>query len=77
LLIKFYGHASGAAEFFQYVKSEEDSMGEIPSFLSTHPSTEDRIYNLIELENQHSGDKKPLPKFLSDYAVSTIEEEEQ
>ena len=74
LLIKFYGHASGAAEFFQYVKSEEGNMGEIPSFLSTHPSTEDRISNLIELENQHSGDKKPLPNFLSDYAVGTIEE---
>ena len=76
LLIKFYGHASGAAEFFQYVKSEEGSIGEIPSFLNTHPSTEDRISNLIELENQHSGDKKPLPNFLSDYAASTIEEEE-
>ncbi len=75
LLIKFYGHASGAAEFFQYLKSEEGSMGEIPSFLGTHPSTEDRISNLIELENQHSGDKKPLPNFLSDYAVGTIEEE--
>lgn len=50
-------------------------MGEIPSFLDTHPSTEDRISNLIELENQHSGDKKPLPNFLSDYAVGTIEEE--
>jgi len=75
LLIKFYGHASGAAEFFQYVKSEESSIGEIPSFLSTHPTTEDRISNLIELENQFSGDKKPLPSFLNDYAAGTIEEE--
>lgn len=23
LLLKFYGHASGFAEFFQYIKSEE------------------------------------------------------
>jgi Zn-dependent protease with chaperone function len=75
LLIKFYGHASGAAEFFQYVKSEEGSIGEIPSFLSTHPTTEDRISNLIELENQFFGDKKPLPSFLNDYAAGTIEEE--
>lgn len=77
LLIKFYGHASGAAEFFQFAKSEEMSIGEIPSFLSTHPSTVGRIANLIELENRHSGDTKPLPKFLTEYAAGTIEEEEK
>lgn len=77
LLIKFYGHASGAAEFFQYVKSQEGGLGKLPSFLSTHPSTENRIFNLIELENQHSGDKKPLPDFLSNYAARDSEKEEQ
>ena len=77
LLMKFYGHASGAAEFFQYVESEEGSIGEVPSFLSTHPATEDRISNLIELENQHAGDKKPLPNFLNNYAASASEKEEQ
>ena len=73
LLIKFYGHASGASEFFQYVKTEEESMADMPGFLSTHPSTEDRISNLIKLENKHSGDKKPLPNFLNDYGESTSE----
>jgi len=68
LLINFYGHASGAAEFFQYIKSEEGSIAEIPSFLSAHPSTENRISSLVELENQSSGYKKPLPDFLYSYA---------
>ena len=68
LLIKFYGHASGAAEFFQHIKSEEGSMPEIPSFLSTHPATDDRISTLVEFEHQYSGDKKPLPGFFRTYA---------
>jgi predicted Zn-dependent protease len=42
-------------------------MTEVPGFLSTHPSTEGRITNLIKLEQQNSGDKKPLPNFLQDY----------
>lgn len=67
LLIKFYGHASGAAEFFQFIRSEEDNMTEVPSFLNTHPSTEGRITHLIKLEQQNSGDKKPLPNFLHNY----------
>jgi len=68
LLINFYGHASGADEFFQYIKLEGDSITEIPSFLITHPSTENRISSLVELENQNSGDKIPLPDFLHHYA---------
>jgi len=32
LLIKFYGHASGAAEFFQFINLEQGTMTEIPAF---------------------------------------------
>ncbi len=68
LLNMHYGHASGASEFFQYIQGEEESMGEIPSFLSTHPSTDDRIEFLHKHENKNSGDKLPLPDHVRDYA---------
>jgi len=68
LLIKFYGHASGAAEFFQYISLEEGTITEVPNFLNTHPATQERIDNLIKLEDKKSGDKKPLPEFIKTYA---------
>ena len=71
LLIKFYGHALGAAEFFQHIKNIEVDTGEIPSFLSTHPSTEGRINSLLEFEQKYAGVKKPLPDFLREYAHFT------
>ncbi len=67
LLNKHYGHASGAAEFFQFIQDEEESLGEIPSFLSTHPSTDDRIDFLRTHENKNSGDKIPLPEYVHNY----------
>ena len=70
LLIKYYGHASGAAEFFKYIQHAEQNFGEIPSFLSTHPSTEGRINMLIEFEKHKIGAKKQLPIFVRDYAQS-------
>ena len=74
LLLKYYGHASGAAEFFQFIKIEEEHYGEIPSFLSTHPSTEGRIDTLLEFENNNPGEKKKLPNFVRDYAHITDQE---
>ena len=71
LLIKFYGHALGAAEFFQHIKNIEVDTTEIPSFLSTHPSTEGRINSLLEFEQKYAGVKKPLPDFLREYAHFT------
>jgi len=70
LLIQFYGHASGAAEFFQHIYIGQEDATEIPSFLSTHPATQERIDYLLRLENQSSGDKTALPEFLQDYANS-------
>lgn len=68
LLLKFYGHASGAAEFFQYIDLEQGLSKEVPNFLNTHPATQERIDNLLKLEDKHSGDKKPLPEFIKTYA---------
>ena len=70
LLIKFYGHALGASEFFQHIKHIEADTTEIPSFLSTHPSTEGRINSLLDFEEEYAGVKKPLPDFLREYAHS-------
>lgn len=67
LLLKFYGHASGAAEFFQHIKGEEELSSEVPNFLSTHPSTEGRIAALNKFEIEHSGEKTPLPNFIREY----------
>ncbi len=72
LLLKYYGHASGAAEFFQSIQNEAIGSSKIPNFLNTHPSTEDRIRIFTELEKLHSGEKKPLPKYVKDYAVTSI-----
>jgi len=73
LLNQHYGHSSGAAEFFQFIKNEEESLGEIPNFLSTHPSTENRIDYLLMHEKKNSGDKRPLPKFVRDFAHTIAE----
>lgn len=72
LLLKYYGHTSGAAEFFQYIQNQDSVVAEIPSFLNTHPSTDDRISTLANLEDLHSGDKKPLAKFVHDYLKTTL-----
>jgi len=75
LLIKFYGHATGAAEFFQHIQSEKNLMPDAPSFLSSHPSTGSRVTTLIELEYKYSGEKKPLPGFIHSYAKTNSDSE--
>ena len=74
LLIKHYGHASGAAEFFQYIQNRVLDVANVPSFLNTHPSTEDRIDILTNLEELHPGNKIPLPKFVHNYLKTTVDE---
>ena len=75
LLLKFYGHASGAAEFFKHIKAQESIASEMPNFLSTHPSTEGRITTLNNFEKEHSGEKTPLPNFIHSYAQNINNEE--
>ena len=43
VVIKLYGNNSGAVEFFNMLKKEED-LPEFFSYFSTHPSTDRRIY---------------------------------
>lgn len=66
--LEYYGHASGAAEFFQSIQNSMPRILEGPSFLNTHPSTDNRVQLLTDLEEQHSGEKKSLPIFVQDYA---------
>ena len=70
LLITLYGHALGAAEFFQSIQKQEKFLTSVPSYLSTHPSIEQRINKLIDLENLHDGQTKELPQFVHRYLNS-------
>ncbi|MFK7795330.1 MAG: M48 family metallopeptidase [Gammaproteobacteria bacterium] len=62
LLQKKYGHAYGASEFFRYIKNSSENNSEPPIFLSTHPSTQERLSYLKKMERKNYGDKKNIPK---------------
>ncbi len=62
LITKHYGHASGASEFFNYIKSHSHDRDEPPEFLSTHPSTDQRIEYLRSFENFTDDIKTPIPE---------------
>ncbi len=74
LLLKHYGHASGAAEFFQYIQNRVLDVANVPSFLNTHPSTDDRIETLTNLEVLYPGNKNPLPKIVHGYLKTPMYE---
>jgi len=61
LLQKKYGHANGASEFFNFIKSTSEDSHESPVFLSTHPSTQERLDYLKQAERQDYGDKNMIP----------------
>lgn len=73
LLIRLYGHALGATEFFQSIQKQEKILASVPSYLSTHPSVEHRIKKLENLENLHSGQTKELPSFVNAYLKTSQE----
>ena len=54
-LARHYGHASGADAFFLSVQSLPDhkTKENIPTFMSTHPATQDRIEKLRTLAKQN------------------------
>lgn len=66
LLQKKYDHANGASEFFKYIKNSGEHNGEPPVFLSTHPSTQERLDYLEEMERRNYGEKKNIPKNILD-----------
>lgn len=62
LLQKKYGHANGASEFFSYIKNSSEHDNEPPIFLSTHPSTQERLDYLKQVERENHGAKNNIPK---------------
>lgn len=67
LLKQHYGHAQGASEFFQKIRSQPDYNSGPPVFLSTHPGTEERIEFLQAFEDKKQGDLIALPDYITDY----------
>ena len=63
-LIKHYGHAQGATEFFIKINDMEGSPSLLAEFYQSHPGTEERINFITQFENQLSGSKVKLPKFI-------------
>ena len=63
-LIKHYGHAQGATEFFIKIKSIKDIQSSLSTFYQSHPGTEERINFITQFENQLNGSKQKLPEFI-------------
>lgn len=56
LVMKEYGHARGADEFFNWIKKEESLLGgsvDTLGFLSTHPATDDRLEFIRSFVNEN------------------------
>lgn len=66
-LLRVYGHADGAATFFERV-SEKSALPEPPALLNTHPDTDARIARIRDFERAHTRPDelalKPLPDFM-------------
>ena len=66
-LLRVYGHAGGAATFFEHV-AEQSALPEPPALLNTHPDTDARIARIRDFEQAHIRPDelalKPLPDFV-------------
>ena len=51
-LLRVYGHAGGAATFFEHV-AEQSALPEPPALLNTHPDTDARIARIRDFEQAH------------------------
>ena len=63
-LIKRYGHAQGAAEFFIKISNIENVQSSLPTFYQSHPGTEERINFINQFEEQLDGSTGKLPEFI-------------
>jgi len=67
-LLRVYGHATGAAKFFEHV-ANRSGLPEPPALLNTHPDTEVRIERIRRFETAHATtsapDLQPLPGFMA------------
>lgn len=69
-LTKLYGHLIGAADLFEILKQNEDSIS-VPIFLSTHPLTIDRIKRANVLMQAIPSNNQmaitPLPTYIQEH----------
>ncbi len=65
LVVAEYGHAGGASEFFRRMPHADGITGEIESYLSTHPLSEERVAKIEDhaarLGHARHGALTPLP----------------
>jgi len=64
-LIKRYGHAQGASEFFIKIKNLEGLQSSLPTFYQSHPGTGERIRFISQFEDRFKGNKVNLPEFIA------------
>ena len=63
-LLKRYGHAQGASEFFIKINNLENLQNSLPAFYRSHPGTKERIKLITQFENRLNGNKEALPEFI-------------
>lgn len=66
VLLHVYGHAGGAATFFEHV-SEKSALPEPPALLNTHPDTDARIARIRDFEIAHARPDELALKRLPDF----------
>lgn len=75
-LLRVYGHATGAAKFFEYVATRS-GLPEPPALLNTHPDTEVRIERIRRFETAHAATDAPTPQRLPDFMKRQDEEAQE
>ncbi len=70
LLMRRYGHAGGATEFFRALNDDRIYDSATPFFLRTHPGTVDRIEFLRRYEMERQVPLKPLPDIVGKYLTA-------
>jgi len=70
LVMRRYGHAVGASEFFRALDDNRVYDSATPFFLRTHPGTKDRIDFLRRYEMERQGPLTPLPGVVGDYVAA-------
>ncbi|MGV6826963.1 MAG: M48 family metallopeptidase [bacterium] len=72
LLVRHYGHAGGASEFFHAVDEMQSNVEEVaPDFLKTHPGTESRIKFLESLPGATNSTLVPLDPAVASYLATS------
>ena len=75
LLVKHYGHAGGASEFFEALQNHPELHADIPVFISTHPGVEERISTLRDFAPANTPALIPLPGFIKQHRAQAARQE--